>query len=726
MRQTRETLLKAKHKINSEWLQNYGFDSSLFLKIVYFPLVMQNPMIERDISWLSFNERVLHEAADHRVPLYERIKFLAIYSSNLDEFFRVRVASLRQLGKLKKKTRKEMTVKPKRILKQIHQIVEKQQACFGQIFREEILPGLKEAGIHLIDHLQFSQAQESFSETLFKEKIRPLLKPVWIGKNQPLLFLENNALYLIVTFHEKDLIGLVNIPSNILNRFVILPSDKTDIHYITYLDEIVRSQLTKIFPGVEPMGAYAVKISRDAEIYIDDEYEGDLLAKIKKGLDQRSTGIPTRFLYDVELPEEALHSIATILDLTESDLIPGARYHNFNDFFKFPNPTHRKDLTNMPLHPLTHHVLEGASSIIDVIEQRDYMLHFPYQSFRYIPYLILEATRRDDVKAVKITLYRVASNSAIVNALLEALARGKKVVAFMETKARFDEASNLYWGELLANKGATVLYSYPGIKVHSKLIFIVRNKKPDIAYLGTGNFNEKTAELYCDHALITSDKRLTNDVRQVFDLLEGRIIIPKSKHLLISPFTLREKFTALIRKFRKLASAGEPVRMLIKLNSLEDADIIRELYKAGRAGAEIRIIVRSICCLIPETPGLSENISAISILDRYLEHARIFLFQNGDQEIMYLASADWMTRNLDHRIEVAFPIFQADIFREIKEILEIQWADSTKARRIDPGQSNAYCYDPSNKQALSPQVAIYNYLKKNPPHQNSERESHPK
>lgn len=670
--------------------------------------------IKRDISWLSFNHRVLQEAKDKTVPLYERIKFLAIYSSNLDEFFRVRVASLRSFKALKKETRKELLdIKPKKELKEIRKIVQKQQAEFGAIFRGEILPELRKNNIFLVDELSYSKVQKQFVTAYFQTDILPRLRPVqYLLEEAPPPFLKNKALYFIIQLKNEEKLALLEIPSEDLPRFISLPAAEGQ-YYISFLDDIIRYNLRKVVEE-DVINAYAIKVSRDAELYIDDEYSGDLVEKIKQSLDERNIGLPTRFLYDSEMSTDLVAKIKSIFLLKKSDLVPGARYHNFNDFFGFPDPADDPAFHDEPLPPLPHPELEDVDSILKVLEQQDVMLHFPYQKYEYVPQMILEAARDPKVSSIKVTLYRVASKSAVVTALLEALNQGKEVVAFIEAKARFDEASNLYWGDQLSKAGGTVLYSYPGIKVHSKILLITQKTEAGTlkyAYLGTGNFNEKTARLYCDHALLTTNSKLANELEQVFDILQRKIIFPRTKHLLVSPFSTRSTMIELINKEMDNAKRGKEAYMILKMNSLEDTEMINQLYRASQAGVKIKLIVRGICCLIPGVEGMSENITAISIVDRFLEHARVYIFANGGQEIMYIASADWMTRNLDRRIEVVIPIYDPAIYQEIRSIIDLQLKDNTKARRINTSQSNPYKIPKPDEEKIRAQVATYKRLK---------------
>ncbi len=670
------------------------------------------PYQKRDISWLAFNHRVLQEAQDQRVPLYERIKFLAIYSSNLDEFFRVRVAALRSFKELKKKTRRALEIKPKKELREIRQVVQQQQQQFGRIFRNEILPELRRKGIYLINEQAYSASQHAFARQYFQEHVKPLLHPTFLQDEIDAPFLENAGLYFVIQFQNTDLLAIVNIPSNHLSRFVTLP-DAKDQHHITFLDDILRSNFDLIFE--QPvLNAYAIKLSRDAEMDLEDEFQGDLLDKIKKGLEKRHIGLPTRFLFDSEMPQELLERLKILFQLTKNDLIPGARYHNFNDFFTFPNPLEDKSLHDIPSPPLSHPELESAESLLASIRAKDYLLHFPYQKFEYVVRLIEEAAADEQVRSIRMTLYRIAGRSSIVENLIKACESGKEVVVFIEAKARFDEENNLQWGARLEAAGAKVRYSQPGIKVHSKLLLISREENQQLqhyAYIGTGNFNEKTAKIYTDHALLTADQRLSSEVLQVFEYLENQQE-STFQHLLVSPFNLREQFISFIDREIANAQEGKPTFIRLKMNSLEDKQMISKLYEASQAGVKIQLIVRGICCLRPDLMGWSENIEIISIVDRFLEHARIYWFANGGAEVLYIASADWMTRNLDRRVEVAVPIYNSMLFNELRTIFSIQWQDNTKARRVDPEQMNVLKTPTGLEPLVHAQLDIYQWLKK--------------
>jgi len=676
--------------------------------------------IKRDISWLSFNERVLQEAADPNVPLYERIKFLAIFSANLDEFYRVRVSALRSFKKLKKKEQKALiAINPKKELKSIQKVTALQQEQFGQIFRQNIIPELRQHGIALLRSEHFNENQRAFAQKYFQEHLKTKTEPCFISgldidNKKDLPFLENQGLYFVVVMQEEEdaqPLGLVHIPSDEVARFVEIP-EATDMKCITFIDEIIRDNVQTLFPNNKVTGVYAIKISRDAELYITDEYDGDLIKKIRDSLSKRETGLPTRFLFDGALPVNILNRLMKIFKLSQYDLIPGGRYHNFNDFFGFPDPIDNPALHNEDFPPLPHPAFDQHDSMLTAMAERDQMLHFPYQSYSYVPKMIMDAADDESVKAVYITLYRVANRSAVTTALLRALEKGKEVTVFVEVKARFDEASNLYWGGKLEKAGAKVTYSYPGIKVHTKLLLIETHAPNDIryfTYLGTGNFNEKTARIYGDHALFTSDQRLGGEVNQIFSILTNKLIVPKNKHLFIAPFDLRDKFTELIDKEIELAKAGKEAYMILKMNSLEDWGMIEKIHEAGKAGVKIQLIIRGMCCMTSNIEEVNKNIEIISIIDRFLEHARVYIFGNDGDEIMYTASADWMTRNLDRRIEVAIPIYDKEVYQELRQIIDIQLADNVKARIIDAGQSNPYRKLPGK--SIRAQQEIYYLLK---------------
>ncbi len=677
------------------------------------------PFIARDISWLSFNYRVLQEAKDPSVPLFERIKFLAIYSSNLDEFFRVRMANHRNLLRVSKKTKKELEFSPKQMVKEIQDIVNEQQEEFGRIFIEEIIPKLKKHRIYLLRRLDLNQGQKVFVEDYFKDHMLPFVQPVLLVKNKIRPFLNNAALYLTILLKEKgksnasEEYALVKIPSDHLPRFIELPSPADERHIIM-LDDIVRHSVSWMFPGYDIQDTYSIKLTRDAELYIDDEFSGDLIQKIKSSLSKRHVGPASRFVYDGEMPGKLLEFLMEAFDLEHYDTLREGRYHNNFDFFQFPDfgLTHLK---NPDLPPLPYAPLENARDFFAAIRKRDHMIHVPFHGYHSVVRFFEEAARDPKITHIKIVQYRVAKKSRIMQALMEAVKAGKQVTVFIEVKARFDEEANLAWGERLEKAGVTVHYSFPGVKVHSKLALVRRLETRGsrmYAYLSTGNFHEDTAKIYSDIGLFTADRRIVNEVARVFSYLETvKMPDQEFKHLLVGQFNLRSGFEQLIEYEIEQAKKGNPAQIILKMNSLQDREMIELLYKAGQAGVEINLIIRGICCLVPGKEGFSENIHAISIVDRFLEHSRIFYFHHGGKELIYLSSADWMVRNLSYRVETAFPIYHEEIREQIKDFLQIQLADNVKARVLDEDLSNTY-YRTDSDLAIRSQLETYYYIKR--------------
>lgn len=675
----------------------------------------------RDLSWLRFNHRVLQEVADKRNPLYERIKFMAIFSSNLDEFFRVRVSDIRQIKDLDKSIRKKLISKPNRVLAEIKVQVDLLQEEFGAIFQNEIIPDLEKEGIHLIKYKDFSEAQkrvaEDYFETFLKAKI-DFGSSVFSTKSS--VFVENESSYITACI-SKDKFQMVQIPKD-EPRFFVFPSapkDKksvstteNDDYYITFIDDIIKYNLYRTQPELD-LSYYAIKISRDAELYIEDEFSGNLMEKIKESLPMRETGQATRVLIDERMPENFQKILKKALDVTNIDVVHGGTYHNFKDFFSFPNPT-QKNLYFEELPPIDHPVTSKYRSMFEAIDTKDQLMHFPYQSFEPVIKLLEEAADDPKVTTIKMTLYRVAEVSRLNDAIARAAKNGKKVIIFMEVKARFDEQNNLKWGNIFKENGAQVLYSYPGIKVHSKIIYIERQVGEDVkpyGYIGTGNFNEDTATVYTDFGLMTNNRKITEDLNRLFLVLEGIFIVPKAKKLLISPFNMRNKFVGLVENEIHLAQAGKEAYMILKMNSLEDKKMIKLLYEASNKGVKINLLVRGMCSLVPGIKGQSKNIKVTSILDRFLEHGRIYIFGNGGDEKIYIGSADWMTRNLTHRIEVITPVLDPDNHKIIRDVIDIEIADNVKARIIDAQQKNDYV-KLGKKPEVRSQYEIYEYFKK--------------
>lgn len=667
------------------------------------------PLIHRDISWLSFNYRVLQEAKDPSVPLFERIKFLGIYSSNLDEFFRVRVASLKTLIRLGKKTKSQMDYVPENILQKIRKIVTEQQEEFDEIYKSQIIPELQQQNIFILRPKELKSYHHLFLDNFFEEKLIQHLQPILLVKHKIRTFLKSNSLYLAVRLKTAGRINryaVVRIPSKEFPRFIELPSRNSKRKELIILDDIVRYCLPYLFPGYSIREAFSIKITRDADIYIEDEYSGDLIEKIRKGIAKRNIGKGTRFVYDRKMSSRTLNFLIAALHIKEGDLQAEGRYHNNFDFFSFPN-FGLKNLKDLPLPPLSHKDLHNQTQLFRLIDKKDHLLHFPYQKYDYVIRLLEQAAHDPDVTDIKIAQYRVAKDSRVIAALRSAIQEGKNVMVFMEVKARFDEEANLYWAERLEEWGAKVKYSIPALKVHAKLLLIKRKKK-QYAYLGTGNFNEDTSRIYSDYGLMTADKRLTDEVSKVFDFLEFFKRPEKPfKHLLVGQFRMRRNIYELIKNEIDNAKAGKPASITIKLNSIQDSRMIAKLYEASNAGVKIRMIIRGVCSVVPNQIGFSENIEIISIVDRFLEHTRIYSFHNNGDEKIYLSSADWMTRNLFYRIECAFPIYAEDTKQEIKDFLEIQFRDNVKARVMDAKQSNKYKRD--NSSFKRSQYMVYEY-----------------
>jgi len=663
----------------------------------------------RDLSWLRFNHRVLQEAADDRNPLYERIKFLAIFSSNLDEFFRVRVSDIRQIKEIEKPLRKKLITKPNKVLKEIKKQVELQQEEFGAIFKNQIIPKLKEENIHLIDYTEFSSTQKEIAKSYYEESLKEKLE---VSRNSSTgdesVFIENEVLYLAAQV-ENNAFKLVKISED-EPRFFTFPKHNGK-HFITFIDDILKYNLRQTPQKEENITFYSIKKSRDAELYIEDEFSGNVMEKIKKSLPKRDTGQATRLLIDNKTPQAFQEILKNALEVYNADIVKGGAYHNFKDFFGFPNPT-SKNLSVEDLPPLPHPVLANGNSIFKAIDEKDQLIHYPYQDFEPVIKLLEEAANDPKVTTIKMTIYRAASESRLNDAIARAAKNGKEVVVFIEVKARFDEHNNLKWGKIFEDNGAHVIYSFPAIKIHSKILCIERktNGSPKrYGYIATGNFNENTAKLYTDFGIMTAEKEITEDLNKLFLVLEGKMIIPKPDRLLISPFTVRDTFEDLIENEIKLAKAGKEAYIIAKMNSLQDKSMIKLLYKASNAGVKVRLLVRGMCSLVPGIKGQSENICITSILDRFLEHGRIYIFGNNGEEKMYIGSADWMKRNLSHRIEVVTPVLDDDHHTTIKELIDIQLNDNTKARIIDADQKNEYVKH--TKPAVRAQYDTYDYFK---------------
>ncbi len=684
---------------------------------------MKDLMVHRDLSWLQFNYRVLQEAMDGSVPLYERIKFLAIYSSNMDEFFKVRVAQHRNLMRMSKKTQRELDYDPKQLVRDLSLVVTIQREYFNKIFNDQIIPQLKKHKIHIKRRLELSEEQVPFVEEYFHANLLPYVQPVLLVKNKIRPFLNEGALYLAVILMDKTPkrktsaslyeYAIVKIPSDYGPRFIVLPS-KMGRKDIIFLDDIVRHNITYLFPGYDIIDTYSIKLTRDAELYIDDEFSGNLISKIKESLNKRNVGPAARLVYDKSMPPHLLEFLQSSFEIESTDLMPEGRYHNNHDLFHFPNFTKDK-LLYPPVAPLNYPTLQEADDYFKAISQSDHILHFPYQSYQSVVDFFEKAAKDPQVTHIKITQYRVAKKSRIMNALIEAAKAGKHVSVFVEIKARFDEEANLKWGELLEKSGIQVQYSFPGLKVHSKIALVRRvvNGKSEIyCYFSTGNFNEETAKVYGDIGLFTSRQELTLECARLFSFLETVKLPDKNfQHLLVGQFNLREGLSELVHNEIENAKSGKPSGIILKLNSLQDEKMISLLYQASQAGVKIKLIIRGICCLVPGIPQLSENIEAISIVDRYLEHARVFVFENEGNKKVYISSADWMVRNLSYRIESCVPIYDEKVKKNLLDILNIQLRDNTKARVIRMDNNNEFVKN-NDDIAIRSQFEIYHYLRR--------------
>lgn len=677
------------------------------------------PLINREVSWLSFNDRVLQEAEDSTNPLLERLRFLGIYSNNRDEFFRVRIATLKRMTKLGKKAQELLGGNAKQILDQLQRRVIASSLRFDRVY-DELLHELEKKRIHIIDQDQLTAEQGEWVTAFFRDKVMPSLFPIMLDSAPSFPYLKDKSIYFSIKMERRERnkkahYGLIEVPTDNLSRFVVLPP-KGAHQYVILLDDVIRYCLHEIFPihGYTNISAYTIKLTRDAELDIDNDISKSFVEKISGSLKKRKKGAPVRFLYDKEMPLDMLRFLRKKLKVIKQDnIIPGSRYHNFKDFINFPNLGHA-ELAWPDAPPLSHPAFTAGESMFSVIRAKDILLHYPYQSFHHIIDLLREASVDPRVKRIQITIYRIARNSNIANALINALKNGKEVVVVMELQARFDEENNIAWANRLQEEGARVIFGVPGIKVHSKLFIISRREEGqviDYAHIGSGNLNESTARIYTDKTLLTVDRRITDEVQQVFDFYYDNLKPGNYKNLAVSPFNMRKKFTHLIQKEIENALEGKPAWMIIKLNNLVDRDMILKLYEASRAGVKIKLLVRGTCSLVPRVKGFSENIEAISIVGRYLEHARVFIFCNGGDEKYFISSADWMSRNLDHRSEVAVPVYDTESQLEMKHIINLQLRDNRKARYLGGKEENTYRRT-TTKNPVNAQDEIRLYLEK--------------
>ncbi len=670
-------------------------------------------LINRELSWLSFNERVLQEAMDPTVPLTERMRFLGIYSNNLDEFFRVRVANLKRIIEVKNEKVQGFKGTAEDLYIEIRKVVLKQQQLFENAY-EQIKSEFQKDNIHFIDESACSMLELKELDDFFHEQLKHGIFPILLDKKRPLPKLRDYSIYLGVKIVSKTKVryALIQIPTEYSRFFILRKGEQTNI---ILLDDIIRLYLNEIFAvyQAEQIEAYTFKFTRDAELDLDDDLSLSFFEKIEKSLKQRKKGQPVRFVYDAQMPNDLLLFLLQQLNLKKGvNTIPGGRYHNFKDFIRFPdfgNHSYRFQ----PQIPSPHPDFINCKSLISKINSKDVLLHFPYQQFDHVVDLLREASLDAKVKEIKINIYRVAKNSEVMNALLACIFNGKHVTVIFELQARFDEENNLWWSNRLKEYGANVIYGLQNLKVHSKLLQIKRSSEGRInyiTYIGTGNFNEATAGIYTDLGLLTSNKEISLEVSRVFGMLENNLERHAFRHLLVSPFNTRRKLMALIEREIKFAKAKKPAHIRLKFNNLTDIKMIDKLYAASKAGVKIELIIRGICCLKPGVKGLSDNITAISIVDRYLEHARFFIFGNNGNPEYFISSADWMERNLDQRVEVGTILKDPAIQQQIDLIFEYQLKGSVKARSISADYKNAY-----SKRNLPPfhaQRELYEHYKR--------------
>lgn len=676
----------------------------------------------RDISWLGFNHRVLQEAADGSVPLLERVKFLSIFSSNMDEFFRVRYPVISLYAQLKNKTLHKIDPSvDKKLAEKVQEIIATHLEEYGGIVNGQVLPELEANGIILYYNRSLPSAYVPQIRELFFSRILAFIQPVFIESFQQDFFPGNNKIYFFVLLKKegRDALShaIINIPADKLTRFFQLEVDDNEQQHIVFLDDIIRANLNCIFPGFTIHNCYSFKITRDSELYLDEEgFEKDILKKIEKQLAKRDLGSPTRLLYEAGMPLSVQQFLAELTGLKQDDLYEGGRYHNLSDLSSLP--VKRKDLEYAALPLLKPIGLEYCGDIFRQIEAKDLLLHFPYESYNPVLAFFNQAAIDPDIQSISVTLYRVAAESHIVNALISAAKNKKKVQVFVELKARFDEANNIRWSKAMVNAGVKIIYSIPKIKVHSKIALVKRKTGDGVkgyGYIGTGNFNETTARFYTDHALFTTRTEVIKDLSHLFNILEEEKGPQKNApgefhHLLVSQYNMVNTFEKEINEQIKRKAKGLEALIRIKLNNLEDTYMIDLLYKAAKAGVEVHLLVRGICCIVPGKENLSETIRVKRIIDRFLEHSRLFIFGAGDDTKIYMGSADWMTRNLQHRIEVCIPILDRALKDDIINYFGIQWSDTVKAVTLDEELRSFRASDVEHGQP-GPQEKIYRYLK---------------
>ncbi|MBO0164543.1 polyphosphate kinase 1 [Vibrio alginolyticus] len=673
--------------------------------------------IEKELSWLSFNERVLQEAADKTVPLIERIRFLGIFSNNLDEFYKVRFADVKRRILISQE--RGGSDSPKRLLTKMQSKALKLNEQFDELY-SELIREMARRRIFLVNEQQLDESQQKWIAKYFRREVMPHITPLLMKDEIDVLqFLKDEYAYIAVELRKEEhyQYALIEIPTDHLPRFVMVPEQKGKRRKtIILLDNIIRHCLDELFKGFfdyDELSGYAMKMTRDAEYDLRNEIEYSLLEQMSEGVNQRLTAKPVHFVYERDMPPQMLEFLCNKLNISNYDnLIPGGRYHNFKDFIGFPN-VGREYLENKPLPPMKCADFEGYANSFDAIKAKDILLYYPYHTFDHISELVRQASFDPKVLSIKINIYRVAKDSRLMNSLIDAVHNGKNVTVVVELQARFDEEANIEWSKVLTEAGVHVIFGAPGLKIHSKLLMISRREGEEIiryAHIGTGNFHEKTARIYTDFSLLTADQEITNEVRNVFGYIENPYRPVKFNHLMVSPRNSRTQIYRLIDNEIANAKLGKKAALTIKVNNLVDKGIVNKLYGASTSGVKINMIIRGMCSLVPGIEGISDNIRIISIVDRFLEHPRVVITHNDGDPQVYISSADWMTRNIDHRIEVAVPVRDPRLKQRIIDITNIHFTDTVKARLIDKEMSNAYV-PRGNRKKVRSQIAIYDYLK---------------
>lgn len=673
--------------------------------------------IEKELSWLSFNERVLQEAADKSVPLIERIRFLGIFSNNLDEFYKVRFADVKRRILINQE--RGGNDNSKHLLTKMQTKALKLNERFDELYAE-LIRDMARRRIFLVNETQLSETQQKWVKKYFRKEVLPHITPLMMRDDIDVLqFLKDEYAYITVELKTEDhsQYALIEIPTDHLPRFVMVPEQKGKRRKtIILLDNIIRYCLDELFSGFfdyDELNGYSMKMTRDAEYDLSHEVEHSLLEQMSEGVSQRLTAMPVRFVYERDMPQDMLDFLCKKLQVSNYDsLIPGGRYHNFKDFIGFPN-VGRDYLEHKPLPPMQCADFDGYANKFDAIKAQDILLYYPYHTFEHISEWVRQASFDPKVLSIKINIYRVAKDSRLMNSLIDAVHNGKSVTVVVELQARFDEEANIEWSKVLTEAGVEVIFGVPGLKIHSKLLLISRREEDEIvryAHIGTGNFHEKTARIYTDFSLLTADPELTNEVRNVFGYIENPYRPVRFNHLIVSPRNSRKQIYRLIDNEIANAKAGKKAALTLKVNNLVDKGLVNKIYGASASGVEIKMIIRGMCSLVPGIEGVSDNIKIISIVDRFLEHPRVVITHNDGDPQVYISSADWMTRNIDHRIEVGAPVRDERLKQRIIDIINIHFTDTVKARWIDKEMSNSYV-PRGNRKKVRSQIAIYDYLK---------------